>query len=54
MFTKTDIFQLIQQGENKSVEFMSKKVNAEGLAKEIIAFANSDGGTILVGITDSK
>jgi hypothetical protein len=52
MQNKADILQLIQQGENKSVEFKNQKVKADSLAKEIIAFANSDGGTILIGVND--
>ena len=47
------IKQLIEQGENSAVEFKSSEVRPESLAKEIVAFANSSGGTILIGVEDS-
>lgn len=54
MFTHLEINQIIDQGENSSVEFKSSDVRAESLAKEIIAFANSKGGVILIGVEDNK
>ncbi len=47
------IKQLIEQGENSAVEFKSLEVRPESLAREIVAFANSSGGTILIGVEDS-
>ncbi len=47
------IKQLIEQGENSAVEFKSSEVRPERLAREIVAFANSSGGTILIGVEDS-
>ena len=46
------IKQLIEQGENSAVEFKSSEVRPESLAREIVAFANSSGGTILIGVED--
>ena len=46
------IKQLIEQGENSAVEFKSSE-RPERLAREIVAFANSSGGTILIGVEDS-
>jgi ATP-dependent DNA helicase RecG len=43
---------IIQQGENSSVEFKEYGVSPESLAKEMVAFANSQGGVILLGVTD--
>jgi len=43
---------IIEQGENSSVEFKEYGVRAESLAKEMVAFANSQGGVILLGVTD--
>ena len=43
---------LLQQGENNGVEFKSATVSPDGLAKEIVAFANSFGGSILIGVED--
>jgi ATP-dependent DNA helicase RecG len=47
------IKQLIEQGENSAVEFKNSEVRPESLAREIVAFANSSGGTILIGVEDS-
>ncbi len=47
------IKQLIEQGENSAVEFKSSEARPESLAREIVAFANSSGGTILIGVEDS-
>jgi ATP-dependent DNA helicase RecG len=43
---------LIHQGENASVEFKQGEVRAESLAREMIAFSNSYGGTIVLGVDD--
>ncbi len=51
-FDETDIHELIRQGENASLEFKREEVRAEGIAKEMVAFANRDGGTLLLGIAD--
>jgi len=50
--TPKDIKQIIAQGENTSVEFKSASVRTESLAREIVAFANVSGGTILIGVED--
>lgn len=43
---------LLQQGENNAVEFKSAGVSPDDLAKEIVAFANTLGGSILMGVED--
>ena len=43
---------LLQQGENNAVEFKSAGVSVDGLAKKIVAFANTLGGSILIGVED--
>lgn len=45
------IKQLIRKGEETDKVEFKKKVSSS-IAKEIVAFANADGGTVLVGITD--
>lgn len=45
---------LIAQGENQSLEFKEIWIRPEQLAREMVAFANSGGGTIVVGIDDQK
>jgi len=44
---------LINQGENSSVEFKSQEVHPDSMAKEIVALANTQGGTILLGVDNS-
>ena len=47
---------LIQNGENSFVEFKSSDPNLrpDSFAKEIVAFLNHEGGTILLGVEDDK
>ena len=47
------IKELIRQGENTSIEFKRGDVRTENLAKELIAFSNSSGGVVLLGIEDN-
>ena len=53
MTRENAIQSLIEQGENSSIEFKSSAVRPEGLAREIVAFSNSSGGTILIGVEDN-
>lgn len=49
-----DLRNLIQTGEGSYLEFKKTIPSAEKIAREIAAFANTNGGTILVGVDDSK
>lgn len=49
-----ELHELIENGENDKVEFKRKFSSPEKIAKEMIAFANTKGGTILFGIDDDK
>lgn len=49
---KNDLLTLIAQGEGAKLEFKRDNEHAETLAKEIVAFANMNGGTILIGVED--
>jgi len=40
------------RGESRSVESKSKEVHAESIAKGVVAFSNSQGGVILIGVSD--
>jgi ATP-dependent DNA helicase RecG len=53
MYTKEEIIQLIEGGENSSVEFKSPDVNTDSLAKEMVAFSNTNGGIIFLGVEDN-
>jgi predicted HTH transcriptional regulator len=46
------LIKLIEEGENLKVEFKQKFSDYDKIAKEIIAFANTEGGTIIFGVTD--
>jgi len=48
-----EFLSLIEQGENNAIEFKSVNVRPESLAKELVAFSNSHGGVILLGVEDS-
>ncbi len=50
--TKTELLELIANGENSGVEFKRDDVRPEQLAKEIVALANFQGGRILLGVED--
>jgi predicted HTH transcriptional regulator len=49
-----DLENLIQTGEGRFLEFKKTTPSAHKIAREISAFSNSDGGTILVGVNDDK
>ncbi len=44
----------IPERENQYIEFKSESVKAMPLAEEIVAFANSEGGEIWLGIEDDR
>ncbi|MDR1637816.1 MAG: ATP-binding protein [Treponema sp.] len=49
---KAELFEIIGNGENSGVEFKRDDIRPEQLAKEIVAFANLQGGRILLGVED--
>ena len=49
---KSELLELIVNGENSGVEFKRDDLRPEQLAKEIVALANFRGGRILVGVED--
>ena len=50
--TKTELYELIAQGESSGVEFKSDRIDNRALAKEIVALANLSGGCVLLGVED--
>lgn len=50
--TKKQALDLIAKGESATLEFKRDSVKPEQLAKEIVAFANQKGGTIILGVED--
>jgi ATP-dependent DNA helicase RecG len=51
---KTELLELIANGENSSVEFKRDDVRPEQVAKEVVALANLKGGRVLLGVDDDK
>lgn len=49
-----DLRNLIQRGEGTYLEFKKTIPSPEKIAREIAAFANTGGGTILIGVDDFK
>jgi ATP-dependent DNA helicase RecG len=49
---KAELLEIIANGENSGVEFKRDDIRPEQLAKEIVAFANLQGGRILLGVED--
>jgi len=49
-----DIVSLLEQGEGQSVEFEKSVPPPDDIAREIVAFANADGGKIIYGIDDKN
>ncbi|MCO6465258.1 MAG: ATP-binding protein [Bradyrhizobiaceae bacterium] len=47
-----ELREIIAGGESSTVEFKRKYTSIEKFAREIIAFANTDGGVLLVGVDD--
>jgi len=50
--TGKKIQEIIAQGENSAVEFKNAAVTPKSSANEIVAFANTNGGVILIGVED--
>lgn len=49
---RTELLELISNGENSGVEFKRDDIRPEQLGKEIVALANFQGGRILLGVDD--
>lgn len=48
----TDLMELIGRGEDSHTQFKQNISNAESLAGDLVAFSNSNGGQILIGVDD--
>ncbi len=46
--------ELVRQGEGKHLEFKLKTNHPEKIVREIVAFANTDGGKLLIGVGDDR
>ncbi|MEO0898606.1 MAG: RNA-binding domain-containing protein [Bacteroidota bacterium] len=48
-----ELRRLVRQGEGQHLEFKRKARHPDKIARELIAFANSSGGTLYVGVDDN-
>ncbi|MCA6219815.1 RNA-binding domain-containing protein [Photorhabdus antumapuensis] len=49
---KTELLEIIANGENSGVEFKRDDIRPEQLAKEVVAMTNFQGGRVLLGVED--
>ncbi|MFK4049524.1 RNA-binding domain-containing protein [Acinetobacter venetianus] len=54
MNTKHPLLREIQKGESKTLEFKQQLPKGQQIAKTLIAFANSSGGKLIVGVSDDR
>ncbi len=50
---KHPVLQLIQQGEGLHLDFKFEVSDAPKIARSLVAFANTEGGTLLIGVKDN-
>jgi ATP-dependent DNA helicase RecG len=50
--TKTELLEMIRNGESSGLEFKRDPIDNRALAKELVAFANLAGGSVLLGVDD--
>ncbi|MDX2247761.1 MAG: ATP-binding protein [Bacteroidia bacterium] len=50
----SELKKLVTKGEGPNLEFKRKAAFPEKLAREMVAFANTDGGILMVGVDDDK
>jgi len=47
------IYNLIRQGENETLDFKHSITNSVKIARSLVAFANTHGGKLLIGVKDN-
>ena len=52
MTTRTELLEIIANGESSGVEFKRDDLRTQDLAKELVAFSNLAGGMVLLGVED--
>lgn len=50
--TRTELYQILSDGENSGIEFKRDDVRPEQIAKELVAFLNFRGGKLLLGVEE--
>ncbi|MDE0012087.1 MAG: ATP-binding protein [Candidatus Poribacteria bacterium] len=54
LYSLTELLEKIILGEDSTIEFKREVPHRDSLADEIAAFANTQGGMILIGIDDNR
>jgi predicted HTH transcriptional regulator len=49
-----DVVELLKRPEGKTLEFKRDLSTPDGVLKTIVAFANTAGGTLLLGVEDKS
>jgi predicted HTH transcriptional regulator len=49
----TYIKNLIKQGEHQQLDFKFEITDSKKIARSLVAFANTDGGKLLIGVKDN-
>jgi ATP-dependent DNA helicase RecG len=49
---KRELLQLVRRGEDSTRQFKANVTNPDSRAAELVAFSNSQGGTMLIGVAD--
>jgi predicted HTH transcriptional regulator len=52
--TRQQLQELITGGESQTVEFKRRFSSPEKIARELCAFANTEGGYLLLGVDDDR
>lgn len=48
----SELLEIIQQGESSKVQFKERLPHIDSVAQEIVAFSNTKGGTLIIGVDD--
>ncbi|HLP48087.1 MAG TPA: ATP-binding protein, partial [Candidatus Kapabacteria bacterium] len=48
----TELLEIIKRGEDSKHQFKVNITNVDSLAAEMVAFSNSQGGMLIIGVTD--
>ena len=49
-----ELREVVARGEDSYVEFKEESAHPDDLAATIVAFANTDGGRLILGVADEK
>ena len=49
----SDLKKIIQGGENQQLDFKFEISDSRKIARTLVAFSNTDGGTLLIGVKDN-